>query len=115
MWKTLTGLLKHRFTSEILFNDVLHGFQVGRGTVTSALEANLIQQLTSMREAVLHEMFLGLQKVYGDLYRYRCIGILVGYCVVPRALWVLRTYRGHLTIVAKSRGYYPPPSRDTVV
>ena len=67
MWKTLTGLLKHRFTSEILFNDVLHGFQVGRGTVTSALEANLIQQLTSMREAVLFEVFLDIQKAYDAL------------------------------------------------
>ena len=71
MWKTLTGLLKHRFTSEILFNDVLHGFQVGRGTVTSALEANLIQQLTSMREAVLHEIFMDVHRAYDVLYQDR--------------------------------------------
>ena len=67
LWKTVTELLNHRFPSEIHFHDVLHGFWVCRKMVTAALEAKLLQQLTTMREAVLYEIFPDLQKAYDAL------------------------------------------------
>ena len=38
--------------------------------MTAALEAKLLQQLTSMRGEVLFEVFLDLQKAYGALNWY---------------------------------------------
>ena len=53
IWKTVTSLMNRRLMEAITFHDVLHGFWVGRGMGTAASEAKLLQQLTSMREAVL--------------------------------------------------------------
>ena len=62
LWKTVTGILNHRFTSMIQFHDVLHRFQAGRGTGNATLEAKLLHHLTAMREAVLYNIFLEIQK-----------------------------------------------------
>ena len=47
---------------EITYHNALHGFWAGRGMGTAILEDKLLQQLTYMREAVLFEVFLYLQK-----------------------------------------------------
>ena len=49
MWKFVAVILNRRLTSSITFHDVLHGFQAGRGTGTTTLEAKLIQQYAAMR------------------------------------------------------------------
>ena len=54
-------------TSAINFHDMLHRFWAGRVTRIAFLEANLIQQLMEMREDILFEVFLDLQKVYDAL------------------------------------------------
>ena len=53
LWKTVTSLLNRRIMAEIMFHDMLHGFQEGCGMGDAALESKLIQQLTEMRESVL--------------------------------------------------------------
>ena len=63
----VTRLLNHRITAAIIFHYVLHGFQVGRGVVTTTLEPKLFQQLRDMKEAVLFEIFLDIQKAYDSL------------------------------------------------
>ena len=74
-----------------------------------------MRKLTAMRNSVLHEIFQNLQKAYDALDWDRCLEILALYGVVPRALQLLRTYWGRLTMVAKAGGYYPPPhSKFTV-
>ena len=45
----------------------------------------------SIREAVLHDIFLDLQKAYEDIGRDRCLEILAGYGVAPRTLRIHRT------------------------
>ena len=40
---------------------------MGWGTETAALEVKLLPQLTAMREAVLFEVFLDIQKAYDAL------------------------------------------------
>ena len=57
-----------------------------------------------MGEPVLNAIFLELQKAYDALDRYRCLEIIAAYGMVPRALRILRTYWGRLTIVARARG-----------
>ena len=52
----------------------------------------MLQQVTVMREKVLHAIFLDLQKAYAALDCSRCLDILEGYGVEPRALRLLRRY-----------------------
>ena len=106
MWKVVAVILNRRLTSSITFHDVLHGLRAGRGTGTATLEAKLLQQLTAMREEVLYVIFLDLTKAYNALDRSRCLGILEGYGIGPGARRLLRNYWRHLTMAARSGGYY---------
>ena len=58
LWKATTGIIKRRLTSDIHNHETLHGFWRGGGTVTSNLEAKVLQYLTAMRETVLHTILL---------------------------------------------------------
>ena len=60
LWKAVASLLNHRITSDITYHNALHKFRAGRGTGTAAFKAKLFQQLMSMREAVLFDVFLDL-------------------------------------------------------
>ena len=106
IWKVVAAILHRRLTTSITFQDFFHGFRLGCGTGTATLKANLLQQLAAMREEVLYMIFLDLQKVYDALYRSRCLEILEGYGVRPRARRLLRTYWGQMTMVAQAGGYY---------
>ena len=78
LWKTVTVIPNRNLTMDIGFHDTLHGFQAGQVTGTASLESKLIQQITAMREAILHEIFLYLQKEYDTPDKYRCLNILEG-------------------------------------
>ena len=82
-------ILDCRFTAAIAYHEFLHEFWAGRDTGTVALDIKLLQQVAALREAVLHAIFLDLNKAYDVLDRYRCLCILEGYCVGPRALHLL--------------------------
>ena len=90
----------------ITLYDVLKRFRVGRGTGTVYLEDKLLQQLMSMREAVLFEVFLEPQKAYNAVDRDRCLDILATNGVFPRKIQRLRTYWGRLTMVARAGRYF---------
>ena len=64
-------ILDHRFTNSITYHNSLHGFRAGRGTGTAILEVKLLQEVTAMREAVLHGIFLDLHNEYNALDRSR--------------------------------------------
>ena len=51
-------------------------------------------------------IFLDLYKVYDALDRSRCLEILEGYGVGPRAQQLLRAYWGKMMMVARAGGYY---------
>ena len=72
----IASLLNHRITTAILLHDMLHGFRVGHRTGTATLKANLLQQLTAMREAVLFKVFLDLWKSYNALDQERALNLL---------------------------------------
>ena len=72
--------------------------------MTAALEAKLLQQITSMRGEVLFEVFLDLQKAYGALYWDICLDILVVYRVGPSTIQLLQTYWDRLTMVSRAGG-----------
>ena len=81
-----------------------HRFWAGRGTGTATLEAKLLQQLAALMEEVLYVIFLDLKKVYDALDRYRCLEILEGYGVVPRARRLLQNYWRRLKMVTRAGG-----------
>ena len=62
LWKAVAVILDRLFTNSITYHDSLHGFRAGRGTWTATLEVKLLQHVLAMREAVLHTIFLYLQK-----------------------------------------------------
>ena len=57
LWKVVASLLNLRLMSAITYHNALHRFRADHGTGTAALEAKLVQQLMSMREAFLFEVF----------------------------------------------------------
>ena len=83
MWKVVAAILNLRLAAYINSHDFLHRFRAGRGTGTTTLEANLLQQLAALREEVLYVILLDLHKAYDALERSRCIYILEGYGVEP--------------------------------
>ena len=104
MWKVVAAILNRRLTASIAYHDFLHIFQAGRSTGTATLKAKLLQQLAALREEILYVIFLDLHKAYDTLDRSRYLEILEGYGVVPRACWLLRTYWGRLSMVARAGG-----------
>ena len=100
------GVVSHWIGSVISFHDALHGLRTGQGAGSSSLEAKLLQKLTVMIEEVIYNFFLDLQKAYENLYRERCLEILVGYGIGPRKERILRIYLEHLLMVAKAGCYY---------
>ena len=111
MWKAVAVILNRRFTASITYHNYLHGLWASRGTVTATLKVKLIQHVAALREAVLHEIFLDLQKAHNVLYRYRCLDILELYGVGPWDLHLLRRYWERLQMVARTGGYYREPFR----
>ena len=104
IWKAVVVILNCRFTAAITYNEFLHGFRVGRSTGTATLKLKLIQQVSALREAVLHVIFLDLQKAYNDLERSRCLSILEVYGVGTRALRLLQQYWARLRMVERAVG-----------
>ena len=73
-------------------------------TGTATLKTKLLHQLANLRKEVLYGIFLDLHKAYDALERSRCLEILEGYGVGPRARWLLRAYWGKMTMVARAGG-----------
>ena len=62
IWKEVAVILNRCFTDAITYQDFLHRLWAGRGTGTATLEVKLLQQVTALREEVLHKIFLDLHK-----------------------------------------------------
>ena len=99
-------ILNHHFTVAITYHDSLHGFRAGCGTGTDTLDVKILQKVASLREAVLHAIFLDLHKAYNALERSRCLGILDGYGVGTRALRLLHRYWERPRMVVQTGNYY---------
>ena len=107
--KAVATILNICFIAAITYHEFLHGFRAGRGMGTATLEIKLLQQVAALREEVLHTIFLDLNKDYNALDRSRCMGILEGYGMGPRALHLFRLYWARLRMVARTGAYYGAP------
>ena len=88
----MSSLLNRRLMASIKFHDMLHSSRAGRSTGIATLEAKTLQHLRAMREAVLSDFSMDIQKAYDALDWDRCLGIMVSYGVGPRTIRLLRTY-----------------------
>ena len=111
IWKAVVVILNCQFSASIKYHNYLHRFRVVHGMGTVTLEAKLLQQAAALREALLHEIFLELHKVYNYLDRSRYLYILEGYDVGPRAFRILRRYWERTKMVGQVGGYYGDPLR----
>ena len=59
----------------------------------------------------MYVTFLDLHKAYDALDRSRCLEILEGYAVGPRACRLLRNYCRQMKMVARAGGYYGAGSK----
>ena len=109
LWMIVTGILNFRLAVAIQIHDALHRFRTGRGTSTTSLEANMIQNLTEIREELIYDIFLDIHKAYCAVYFGRCLEILAAYGVVPWEMRLLWRYWGRLPVVSRSDGYYRFP------
>ena len=57
-----------------------------------------------MREEVIYVIFMYMHKVYNALYRVKCLDILEGYGMVPRARRILWEYWENRRMVARAGG-----------
>ena len=105
-WKVVAEILNRRLTAYITYHNFLHGFQAGRGTGNTTPKAKLLQHLAALREEFLYVIFLDLHKAYEALDMSRCLEILEGCGVGPRARGLLQNYWIRLTMVAQAGGYY---------
>ena len=62
VWKAVEVILNPRFTASITYHNSLHGFRAGSGMGNSTLEVKLLQQVESLRETLIHTIFLDLHK-----------------------------------------------------
>ena len=76
IWKLVATIIDVRLTAAIPFHDSLHGFRPRRGTGTAIIEAKLFQQLATIQQVPVYEVFLALKKSYGTLDRGRTWEIL---------------------------------------
>ena len=109
IWKKMSSLLNRRLTAEITFHGVLHSLLVGYSMGTATINDKTIQQLMAMREEVLFEVFLDIQKAYDALNLDRYLVIMAAYRVGTRTLQLLWKYWGHLTMVTRAGGYFGTP------
>ena len=100
LWKTVMGILNRCLVAAIQFHNNLHGFCTVRGTGTTSLESNMLQQFMDMREEFLYEISLYIHKAYDALYSNRFIDILEVYGVFPWYLCLLCRYWEILIMVA---------------
>ena len=64
MWKTIGIILDNCIGKDIKFQDVPHGFQSNRVTVTAYLKVNPLEHMASMREAFQENICLDIHKDY---------------------------------------------------
>ena len=62
MWKAAAVILDSSFTTSITYQYSLRGFRTGRGMGAATLEVKLLHQVESLRETLIHTIFLDLHK-----------------------------------------------------
>eukprot|EP00978_Attheya_sp_CCMP212_P016906 scaffold44614_cov73-Attheya_sp.AAC.3 len=107
VWKLIAIIIKAWLNVSINFHDTLvHGFQAGRGTGTATIEAKLCQQMATMQQVPLFQIYLDLRKAYDALDWERCLEIVEACGTGKRFVRLIKSYWLKQKIVAKASGYH---------
>jgi hypothetical protein len=112
-WKVLASIIDHRISANVEYHDSLHGFRARRGTGTAVLEAKLFQQLATLHQVPIFEVFIDLKKAYDSVDRERLLDTLSSYGVGANMRRVLSGFWEQQVIVARQSGFYGTPFRAT--
>ena len=112
IWKVASSIINTRLRA-ITFHDTLHGFRAERGTGTAIIEAKLHQQLASVEQVPVFQVYLDLRKAYDTLDRGRTLEILEGYGVGPKVRRLLVSYWDAQQFVVRQNDYFGDPLRPT--
>ena len=99
--KLITSIMDTWIKESVDFHDALHGFRAFWGTGTAIIEAKLIQQLATLHQVPLFQIFLDLWKAYDTLDHECMLEILEGYGVGPRILGLLRAFWAWQVVVTR--------------
>ena len=108
LWKLVEAIIDTRVKRSVKLHDILHGFVPHRGTGTAIIEAKLQQELASILDKVLYQLFLDLKKAYDKVDRKRALDTLQGYGVGPRICRLIKHFWDSQKIVPRQAGYYGP-------
>jgi hypothetical protein len=106
VWKLLSSIIDARLKAAIHFHDALHGFRASHDTSTAIFEAKLFQQLATVEQVPLYEVFIDLQKAYNALDRGRALEIMELYGVGGKALRLIRQFWDQMLVVARQAGFF---------
>ena len=101
IWKLLEKVLDARL-SDIELHDYLHGFCAKRGCGTGILEVKLTQQLALREQQLLYGVFLDMRKAFDAMDQGRCIGILEGAGVGPKAVRLIKAFWDKAILVCRA-------------
>jgi hypothetical protein len=106
IWKVIASILTERLNAAVKWHNCIHGFRAERGTGTAIIEAKLFQQLASIDQVPVFEIYLDLKKAYNSVDRERTLEILEAYGVGPNTLRLLRNYWEQMWLTARQSDYY---------
>jgi hypothetical protein len=73
------AIIDTRVKAVIKYHDLIYGFTSHRGTGTAMIEAKLQQELASINQQPLFQVYLDLKKAYDSLDRPRALQTLKNY------------------------------------
>jgi hypothetical protein len=106
LWKLLMSITDGRLKAAISFHDALHGFRLGRGNMSTIIEAKIFQQLAVIQQVPVFKIFIDLKKAYDTLDRERTLEILERYGVGALTLQLLRQLWDRQLVMAKQGGHF---------
>jgi Reverse transcriptase (RNA-dependent DNA polymerase)/Ulp1 protease family, C-terminal catalytic domain len=108
LWKVIEAIIDTRISKSVQFHDILHGFRAKRGTGTAIIEAKLHQELSSIQQKTLYQVFIDLSKAYDTLHRGRALATLSAYGIGPRTLHLIKTNWSNQQFVPRQSGFHGP-------
>ena len=82
IWKMVSVIINREIGTVVWFHEILHGLLTSWKKWIDSLKSKTPQHMMKIREEVLYNLFLDLQKVYDALNRQRCIEFLIGCGVI---------------------------------
>ena len=109
----MEAIIDTRLRESFCLHNVLHGFRAGRGTGTTILELNLVQELASVDQYPLFLVFIDLQKAHDTVYCGCLLTTLRGYGAGPHMCRLLAVFWYQQEVVTRQNGHHGPHLKST--